>query len=166
MQIHLANCNLSRPPLQHLPVDESPRAEEMKSVNIVQCSHTMYAKSTKERRNAFCQYPLHTQYNTIDSRNCWPTQCKPTIEKQNGERSPKCKLPKTTQQLCNTVLLQSSRRSSHAHAKSPETLIILSIDGGYDLFKSCKIIHLRQSSCLTNIACLFFTGLGGAVADR
>ena len=47
-----------------------------------------------------------------------------------------------------------------------ETLIILSIDVGHYLFESCKIIHLRQNSCLTNIACFFFTGLGGAVADR
>ena len=62
MQIHLANCNLTHPPLQHLPVDESPRREEMKSVNIVQCSHTMYAKSAKERRN--CILPIST-HSTI-----------------------------------------------------------------------------------------------------
>ena len=40
--------------------------------------------------------------------------------------------------------------------KSPESLISLSImDAGYDLFKSWKIIHLRQNSCLTNalLAC-------------
>ena len=63
MQIHLANCNLTHPPLQHLPVDESPRGEEMKSVNILQCCHTMFAESAKERRNAFCQYPHTVQYN-------------------------------------------------------------------------------------------------------
>ena len=40
------------------------------------------------------------------------------------------------------------------------------MDGGFDLFKSCKIIHLRQNSCLANIACLYFTGLGGAVAEQ
>ena len=50
--------------------------------------------------------------------------------------------------------------------KSPEALISLSMDGEHDWFKSCKIIHLRQISCLTNIACLFFTGLGGAVAEQ
>ena len=65
MQIHLANCNLTHPPLQHLPVDESPRGEEMKSVNILQCCHTMFAESAKERRNAFCQYPHTLQYNLI-----------------------------------------------------------------------------------------------------
>ena len=77
-----------------------------------------------------------------------------------------CKLPKTTQQLYNTVLVQSSRRSSHAHAKSPEALISLSIDVGHCFFESCKIIHLRQNSCLAKIACLYFTGLGGAVAEQ
>ena len=108
---------------------------------------------------------IHTQYNTIDSRNCWPTQCKPAVEKKNEEGIPKCK-SKTTRHLCNTVLLQSSIFSSHAKAKSPEALISLSMDGEHDWFKSCKIIHLRQNACLANIACLFFTGLGGAVAEQ
>ena len=73
---------------------------------------------------------------------------------------------------CNTIV--TIRRPHHCDPHLDQTkyndLLLLTIDGvldvGHYLFESCKIIHLRQSSCLTNIACLFFTGLGGAVADR
>ena len=100
MQIHIANCNLTHPPLQHLPVDESPRAEEMKSVNIVQCSHTMYAKSTKERRNAFCQYPLHT-IEIVGQRNA----NQPSKNRmRRGAQSASCRKPLSsfaTLSFCN-----------------------------------------------------------------
>ena len=96
---------------------------------------------------------IHTQYNTIDSRNCWPTQCKPAVEKKNEEGIPKCKL-KTTRHLCNTVLLQSSIFSSHANAKSPEVLISLSMDGGFDCLRVVKsFICVKMLAWPTLLAC-------------
>ena len=162
MQIHLANCNLTHPPLQHLPVDESPRGEEMKSVNILQCCHTMFAESAKERRNAFCQYPHTVQYNWFKKLLAHAMQTSRRKEEWGLDTKVQVENHSASLQHCPPVILNIFI----SRPKSPEALISLSIDEGHCFFESCKIIHLRQNSCLTNIACLYFTGLGGAVAEQ
>ena len=118
MQIHLANCNLTHPPLQHLPVDESPRGEEMKSVNILQCCHTMFAESAKERRNAFCQYPHTLQYNLIQEI-VGPRNANQPSKRRMRKRIPKCKLSKTIQHLCNPALSSCNNKYLISRPKSP-----------------------------------------------
>ena len=163
MQIHLANCNLTRPPLQHLPVDESQRGEEMKSVNIVQCSHTMYAKSAKERRNAFCQYPHTVQYNWFKKLLAHAMQTSRRKEEWGGDTKVQVENHSASLQHCPPAILNIFISRQRKKPRSSYQ----SVNGwGIWLCKSCKTIHLRQNACLANIACLFFTGLGGAVAEQ